>query len=122
MTLWDMIERIREMPGGILGAPSARTLNAFLFGFSYARKDEGQDDFKVLSGFSQFVHDRFRITSTQGWAKIIEFYTNTESDQMALFWKLWDEYCDKLGTTGRARQRNGEATKTKGRKKVRLPA
>ncbi len=70
----DMMQNIRERPGIILGRPSANTLHAFLSGFAYARKDSDG------------------ISSTQGWAKIIEFYSMNEADEMALFWKLMDEY------------------------------
>jgi hypothetical protein len=126
MNLLDMIERIRETPGGILGAPSAKTLNAFLFGFAYARKDEHPEDFHILSDFTQFVHRHFRHFSARGWAKVIEFNTNTETDQMELFWKLWDEYCEKKLARNKPASHaglgNGEAPRIKGKKKVRLPA
>src|SRR5262245_36417357 len=91
-TLLDMIAKIRERPGIILGRPSASTLHAFLSGYAYARKDSDPGDYDFLAGFNQWVHDRYEVTSTQGWAKIIEFYSLTESDEMSLFWKLLDEY------------------------------
>jgi len=88
----DVIQKIRERPGIILGRPAVSTLHAFLGGFAYARKDTSPGDYEFLAGFSQWVHQRYEITSTQGWAKIIEFYSLTEADEMALFWKLLDEY------------------------------
>lgn len=88
----DMIQKIRERPGLILGRPSASTLYAFLSGFAYARKDSDSSDYDFLAGFNQWVHDRYQITSSQGWAKIIEFYSMTEADEMKLVWKLLDEY------------------------------
>jgi hypothetical protein len=91
-TILDLIEKIRERPGIILGRPSARSLYAFLSGFAYARKDGNPGDYDFLAGFNQWVHDRYGVTSSQGWAKIIEFYSLTEADEMALFWKLLDEY------------------------------
>jgi hypothetical protein len=91
-TILDVIQKIRERPALILGRPSARTLHAFLSGFTYARKDATAGDYDILAGFNQWVHDRYQVTSTQGWAKIIEFYSTTEADEMALFWKLLDEY------------------------------
>src|SRR2546430_10063360 len=94
----DVLQNIRERPGIILGRPSANTLNAFLAGFVYARKDSNADDYDFLSGFNQWVHDRYKVTSTQGWAKIIEFYSLTEADQMVLFWKLMDEYLNRVRT------------------------
>ncbi|SRR5713226_7397036 len=91
-TILDMVYQIRERPGIILGRPSARTLYAFLSGFAYARQGGNLDDYDFLAAFNQWVHDRYEITSSQGWAKIIEFYSMTEGDEMTLFWKLLDEY------------------------------
>src|SRR5437660_171025 len=88
----DMMQKIRERPALILGRPSANALYAFLSGFAYARKDSDRGDYDFLAGFNQWVHDRYGVTSTQGWAKIIEFYSMTETDEMALFWKLMDEF------------------------------
>jgi hypothetical protein len=88
----DLVHKVRQRPGIILGRPSAKTLYAFLSGFAYARKDSDPDDYDFLAEFNQWVHDRYGITTTQGWARIIEFYSATEADELALFWKLIDEY------------------------------
>jgi len=89
-TLLDLIEKIRGRPALMLSRPSARTLYAFLNGFAYARKNK--DDREFLAGFGNYVHERYEITSTQSWAQIIEFYSTSEADEMARFWKLLDEF------------------------------
>src|SRR5262245_60328678 len=91
-TVLDVIQKIRERPGVILGRASANTLFAFLSGYAYARKEESPGDYDFLAGFNQWVHDRYEITTSQSWAKVIEFFSGTEADEMALFWKLLDEY------------------------------
>lgn len=91
-TILNVIHNIRERPGIILGRPSAGTLYAFLSGYAYARRESNPDDYDFLSGFNQWVHDHYEVTSTQSWAKIIEFFSSTEAEEMALFWKLLDEY------------------------------
>src|SRR5438067_579336 len=91
-TILDVLQKVRERPGIILGRPSASNLYFFLSGFAWGRQDAGAGDYDFLAGFNQWVHDRYQITSTQGWAKIIEFYTMNEAEEMALFWKLLDEY------------------------------
>jgi hypothetical protein len=88
----DVIHKIRERPGIILGRPSAGSLHAFLSGYSFARKDSEPGDYEFLNQFNRWVHDRYEITTNQGWAKIIEFFSVTEADQMTLFWKLLDEF------------------------------
>jgi hypothetical protein len=88
----DLLERIRKRPGIFLGRPSVSNLYMFLSGFTYARKDSDPGDQQFLAGFGQWVHDRYKVTSTQGWAKIIEFYSLNEVEEMELFWKLLDQY------------------------------
>jgi hypothetical protein len=92
MALLDLLNKIRGRPGTILGRASAATFYAFLSGYAYARKDEQPNDHDFLADFNRWVHDRYEITTSQGWAKIIEFYSATEADEMALLWKLLDEY------------------------------
>ena len=89
-SLRDVIEMIRQRPALILSRPSARTLYAFLSGYEFARRDRSDRDF--MAGFGNYVHERYDITSTQGWAQIIEFYSTSEAGEMDLFWKLMDEY------------------------------
>lgn len=79
-TVIDLVERIREHPGVILGWPSARTLYAFLSGFAYARKDGDSGDYEFLAGFRDFVRKRYGITSSQGWAQIIQFFSVSEPE------------------------------------------
>jgi hypothetical protein len=101
-TIFDVIEKIRKRPGLILGNQRADTLYAFLSGYAYARKDSAPGDYEFLTDFNQWVHDRYEITSTQGWAKIIEFYSVSEAGELPLFWKLLDEY---LGQRARRRKK-----------------
>lgn len=94
-TLKEMVETIRQRPRMLLGGSSVFLLEAFLAGFAYARKEQQLDDYEVLAGFDRFVHRHFEITSTQGWAKIIAFFSTDEADQMTLFWKLFDKYTEE---------------------------
>lgn len=91
-TILDILERIRAKPGLFLGRPSASTLHAFLSGFALARKETDAGDYEFLAGFNRWVLERYKITSNQGWAKIIQFQSLTDDDEMNLFWKLFDEY------------------------------
>jgi hypothetical protein len=88
----DVIQKIRERPGMYLGRPTVNNLYLFLAGYSYARKDTESSDYEELAGFGDWVHQRFKITSSQSWARIIEFFSASEAEEMALFGKLFDEY------------------------------
>ena len=97
-TIMELIEDIRKRPGLMLGRPSVNNLYTFLSGFCFARKDAGVSDYEFLAGFGRHVHRRFKISSTQSWAAIIEFFGATEDGEMALFWKLYDDYLAKSAT------------------------
>jgi hypothetical protein len=88
----EVIQKIRERPGVILGRPSVSNLYAFLSGFAYARRETEPGDYDFLADFNQWMHRRYEVSSSQGWAKVIEFYSMAEVDELALFWKLLDEY------------------------------
>jgi hypothetical protein len=91
-SILDMIDKIRERPGILLGSPSASTLYNFLSGFAYARKENCPGDYEFLNDLNRWIRERYQVTSSQGWPKIIEFYSFSEADQMNLFWKLFDEF------------------------------
>jgi hypothetical protein len=88
----DMIQKIRQRPGIYLGRPTVNNLYMFLAGYAFARKDTESGDYEELACFGDWVQRRFKITSSQGWARIIEFFSANEADEMALFGKLFDEY------------------------------
>src|SRR5262249_29172493 len=72
-TILDIIQKIRKRPVTMLGRPSASHLYAFLSGFAMARQGTEPSDYEFLSGFNRWVHERYEVTSTQDWGKIIEF-------------------------------------------------
>jgi hypothetical protein len=94
----ELLNKIKKQPGTILGQPSARTLHAFLSGYAYGRKESQPEDFKFLSGFNTWVHEQYDITSTQGWAQIIEFQSANEAEEMSLFWNLLERYLRRQAT------------------------
>jgi hypothetical protein len=95
MVLQDVLTEIRSRPGIILGRKSVHTLHAFLAGFLYAQRDcREQSDYAILSGFNEWVRKRYNVQSSQGWARTIAFYSMDESEELSLFWKLFDQYVE----------------------------
>lgn len=108
-SIHQLLQLIRKQNGALLGRKSAETLSAFLGGFALARRgsgDSADDDF--LRAFNDFVHRRFHVESTQGWAKIIAFYSSDESEELGLFWKLYDQFM-----VGRPARSNGHRPKAR---------
>jgi hypothetical protein len=91
----ELIEKIRQGPCLLLGRPSVQNLYIFLQGYCFARKDDGHGDYAFMAGFREHVRNRFRISSSQSWADIIQFFSVTEEDELRLFWKLYDEFLAK---------------------------
>src|SRR5438552_1074841 len=98
-TILDVIQKIRKRPVTMLGRPSASHLYAFLSGYAAARQGEDPSDYEFLSGFNQWVHERYEVTSTQDWGKIIEFQSGAQADELPLFWKLFDQYLATLSAS-----------------------
>ncbi|MEO6807987.1 MAG: hypothetical protein ABI353_02615 [Isosphaeraceae bacterium] len=92
----DVLQLLRERPGVILGRPSARVLRAFLLGFEFARKDDDPEIWDFSRDFNLWVRERFDLSSTQDWDKVIEFFSATEAEELALFWKLIDEFVTSI--------------------------
>src|SRR6266478_4510120 len=76
--LHELIQAIRARPELVLAPPSVNSLYNFLAGFCYARRDDANGDHDFLVGFGHYVHERYKIMSSQSWAQIIEFFSTCE--------------------------------------------
>jgi hypothetical protein len=106
-----ILELLRSQNCAMLERKSAEVLSAFLSGFTLARREAGgDDDEEFLDTFNAWVHKRFNVESDQGWAKIISFYCPTESDEIDLFWKLYDQFTARRHANGkRATEKSGRS-------------
>lgn len=92
MTIHEILQRLRDQDGAMLGGKSAKSLLTFLLGFSIAT-----DDFTFLNEFNHYVRDRFdHKIGTQGWEKIITFRSVNEDEEWKLFWSLYDQLNKKF--------------------------
>src|SRR3954468_11964621 len=92
MTTQDLFEKIRKAPAMYLTPPSAKTLRAFLTGYEFGLHDSASEFSSFSADFGNWLRKRYNLHSSQHWTKIIEFYSSTESEEMDLFWKLYDEF------------------------------
>lgn len=92
MTTQDLFEKIRQAPAMYLTPPSARTLCAFLTGYELGLHGSDSEFSCFSADFGNWLRKRFHLHSSQHWTKVIEFHSSTEADEMALFWKLYDEF------------------------------
>lgn len=43
-------------------------------------------------GFCRYVEDYYHVTTSQGWCRIIEFYSTSRADAFDKFFRRYDEY------------------------------
>ena len=89
-TLDKLIAEIRGRPALYLGGNSIERLSAFVRGWSVARNRA--DDSKVLAAFQGWVSDKYGITTTQHWERIIRFFCMDENEALDQFFELYDEF------------------------------
>jgi len=92
--LFSLLYRIKEIPNKYIRDKSLGELRAMIEGYLYRQfeLDENLEILNYFNGFQQFVQDRFEITSSQSWSRIIEFYSVSNDEAFDLFFGLLEEY------------------------------
>jgi len=90
-SVFELLADIRKRPAMYLGKPSIHHLNCFLGGWLH-RNYDGVADAELFGEFATWVEKRYKMTSTQGWAKIIEFWSVDEIQALERFYELLDEF------------------------------
>jgi hypothetical protein len=114
-SIHDVLAYLRTCNSTPLAHKSADTLYAFLRGFSLGQEpSELVKAEQFLSQFNEWVRQRFKVDSEQAWPKIITFHCLDEASQVALFWKLYDDFvahrsADRSRATSELRRRKQPA-------------
>lgn len=89
-----MIAEIRMTPAMYLGMLSVTRLSMFLQGYLHALWQAGEDVsiLQELQQFQDYVTRRFSIRYERGWEAILSFVSGGESEGLALFWDVWDDF------------------------------
>ena len=93
--LYEMLQSIKQRPGMYLGRCSITRLRSFLDGYMGARQDLGlplTEQEREFEGFQEWIQKKFRITSSQSWAKIILFYSADEREALDKFFDLFEKF------------------------------
>jgi hypothetical protein len=79
----------------LIGTANVTSLAGFLAGFAFGRAGSGgEEDQQFLAAFNEWVHAKYKITSTQSWDKIIEFFSPDAASAFGQFWQLYDEFLE----------------------------
>ncbi len=90
--LYELLQKIKQRPGLYLGVKSLTLLNVFIGGYAICQSDYNQQESNLFNGFQEHIQKKYKISSTQSWAKIIDFYSATDADAFDLFFKLFEEF------------------------------
>jgi hypothetical protein len=90
-SVFELLTAIRKRPAMYLGLPSIHYLQCFINGW-YHRDPKSISDAELFGEFTDWIAKKYKVTSTQGWAKIIEFWSIDEVQALELFYKLLDEF------------------------------
>lgn len=90
-SIFDILTKIRKRPAMYLGKPSIHHLRCYLDGFFHGKSFQIKDA-HLFSEFANWIEARYEVTSTQGWAKIIEFWSTDEINALENFFILLDEF------------------------------
>jgi hypothetical protein len=92
---YSLLLKIKEKPGMYIGYPSVSNLFLFLCGYQHSRHEQqitptpGEQAFYE---FQNWLQERYKISSSASWAKIIMLYSTTEAQGFDLFYQLLNEF------------------------------
>jgi hypothetical protein len=95
--LYDLLRNIQKRPAMYLGEPSISHLRTFLAGYFFARHQLGEPETeqeKQFSNFQAWIQQKFKISSSQSWDKIILFYSQDEHKALEQFFVLFTEFAE----------------------------
>lgn len=91
--MYQLLMNIRKKPAIYLGKPSLQRLRHFISGYYLCLDRHGLlDEYKYFQGFQNFVQDKYKITLTQHWTNILEFYDGDGEKAFERFFELLEEY------------------------------
>ena len=90
-----LLVKIREMPALYIGKKSVERLRAFVDGYSTCFGEIYGKEPTILTGFNQYVAQKYKINTDHDWSSIIQFFSNTEESAFDMFYQLLDEFLEE---------------------------
>ncbi|HLP90025.1 MAG TPA: hypothetical protein VK184_15720 [Nostocaceae cyanobacterium] len=93
--LYNLLQNIKKRPAMYLGRNSIFSLQSFLDGYYFARREIGipltekESEFQT---FLQWIRERFNVETGQLWSSIILFHSADEKSAVDRFFILFDEF------------------------------
>lgn len=97
LDLYDLIRNIEKRPVMYLGQADLTHLGAFLAGYFFARRQAGIPETQQEQQFSEFqtwVEQKFKVSYSQPWEKIIRCFSPDETTSLQQFFMLFHEFTE----------------------------
>lgn len=91
----DLLQKIKQRPALYLGQNSIHSLQAFLDGYYFARRELDiplTDQEIEFQNFLQWIRQRFNVETGQPWSSIVLFHASDERSAVNRFFELFDEF------------------------------
>ncbi|MBW4603409.1 MAG: hypothetical protein KME29_28550 [Calothrix sp. FI2-JRJ7] len=95
--LYELISKIEKRPSMYLGKPAISNLRSCIAGYILARRELGitqTEQEKHFTEFQSWIQEKFNISYSQSWDKIILFYSEDERKALDRFFELFNEYLE----------------------------
>lgn len=96
--LKKVLLKIKENPNKYIGEKSIKKLNLFICGYVLSQSDENGEYPEELSGFQDFVQEKYNTMIAKGWAEIILFHSISDERAFDEFYSVLEEYHEAEGT------------------------
>lgn len=96
--LYNLLNKIHQKPGIYIGSPSVISLHMFLCGYAFSRQEQGlalTDEELEFELFQGWIQQRFKISASVSWAKIILMHSVDERAGFDLFFELWTDFVEQ---------------------------
>lgn len=91
--MYQLLMDIKKKPALYLGKPSLQRLSHLITGYYLCLEKHGLlYEFEFFEGFQSFVQEKYKVTLTQNWANILEFYDGDGEKTFERFFELLEEY------------------------------
>jgi hypothetical protein len=99
--VFSLLNKIQKKPGLYIGQPSVGELFMFLAGYKAAKLEMGikptAEELQFYREFQPWLQKRFSLSTTNSWAKIIQFYSKNDQEAFDRFFELLNEFCSLHG-------------------------
>ncbi len=95
---YDLLQKIKKRPAMYLGRHSIFSLQAFLDGHYFARRELGvplTEQESEFQDFLQWLRQRFNVETGQLWASILLFHSVDERGAFDRFFSLFEEFINR---------------------------